>query len=110
MDNGREKYLLRQRYQYDAFKLKWAKLIELKADEYVKWIDSLPFMEWIPLLMKPQEEEPVIGLICMLYWDKRINITFQRGCTHIQHVPKNDEEELAWMKAAGWHGKGIDRE
>lgn len=104
-------YILRYRSQYNVFRLENETLLLKRSRAYKEWIESLPWMEWVPLRFRSEEEARlVIGIICVLYWDKEINISFSNDFRCIRNEPRTKEELLSWMKGAGWHGKGIDRE
>lgn len=106
----REKYLLRYRYQYDAFRKENEALLRERSQAFKDWVLSLPWMKWVELRLRTEQEaRAVIGIICVLYWDKEINISFSNDMRCIRNEPRNEEERIAWMKADGWHGKGIDR-
>lgn len=109
MSSPREKYLLRYKSQRDDFREKYKEQLRQYAGAYRRWIWSLPMMEWVPLQLRPEEEEVVIGIICILYCDKFVCISFSNDMRCIRNEPMNEEEMLAWMKATGWHGPGIDR-
>ena len=106
---GRERYLLRTRSQIEAFRENNRDAIRQNAGAFRKWVRGLPFMEWIPLQLRPEDEELVIGVLCLLYIDGFVRITFSDDMRSIRNEPLTDEENLAWMKATGWHGPGIDR-
>ena len=41
--------------------------------------------------------EYIIGLICCLYVEGAVNITFSNTCTSIRRDPANDEEYQQWL-------------
>ena len=51
-------------------------------------------------------------MICLLYIDKRINISAKLdkfGTIFFQRQPIDEEEWKQYMKENGWHGPGIDK-
>lgn len=106
-DSG--KYLLRTRSQADSFREKHRDALRQYAGAYRRWIRSLPFMVWTPLRLREDEMEVVIGIICMLYIDGYVCISFSDDMRFIRNEPLDDAEMKQWMKATGWHGPGIDR-
>lgn len=109
MSSDREKYLLRYQSQIDAFRESHKDELRQYAGAYRRWIQSLTMMKWVPLQLRPEDEEVVIGIICILYVDKFVNISFSDDMRCIRNEPRNEQERLAWMKATGWHGPGIDQ-
>jgi len=105
----RTAYLLRYQHQIDAFRSRYGEAIRRNQEKYAEWIRSLPFFEWTPVICRPEHEEFITGLICILYIDKIVNISFDNTATRIENEPNSEEEYKAWMKATGWHGPGIDK-
>lgn len=109
MGLGWKTYLLYTRSQYDAFRIENETLIRERRQAFKEWILGLPWMKWVPLQFRSEQEARiVIGLICLLYWEKEVNISFSNDMRCVRNEPRNEEEMLAWMKADGWHGPGID--
>lgn len=107
--NDRVRYLLRTQAQIGAFRLRFGEAVKRNAKAYTDWINSLEYFEWTPVVCRPEHEEFVTGLICLLYIDGEVNISFDNTATKVQNEPRTEEEMLAWMKRTGWHGPGIDR-
>lgn len=105
-----KKYLLYYPSQERDFLAKYPGIMEQYGESYMKWIQGLPMMEWVPLILRPGMEETTIGIICTLYRRGFVNITFHDSMTQIMRCPLNDDEFNEWAKGNGWHGKGIDRE
>lgn len=84
------------------FRLRYAKLIRNSSDAYIKWINSLPLMEWTRLLLPKGQEEAIIGLLCCLIDDGSIKVTFSNTCTSIRRDPANEEEYQEWLDTAGF--------
>lgn len=103
-------YLLRRQAEYDAFRDSYEKLIRERRQAFKDWVLGLPMMQWVPLRFRSDKEARfVIGLVCVLYWEKEVNISFSDDMSCIRNEPRTEEETLAWMKATGWHGPGIDK-
>ena len=67
------------------------------ALEWMAWIAKLDFGVWVPLDLEPGWEEAVIGMLCVLYRDRQINITFNRTATAIRRDPADEDEYKAWI-------------
>lgn len=105
-----KKYLLYYRRDYDAFRTANEAILRERRQAFKEWILGLPWMKWVPLRFRNENEARiVIGIICVLYWEKEVCISFSNDMTCVRNEPRNEEERLAWMKADGWHGPGIDR-
>lgn len=53
-----------------------------------------------------------IGIVCLLYIDKRINISAKvdkSSIIYFQRQPRDEKEWKRYLKDNGWHGKGIDK-
>lgn len=105
-----KQYLLYYPSQIEAFRKNHAAELKNNAAAYRRWILSLPLMEWVPLILTPGAEEVSIGIICVLYVDGYINISFHASMTKIVRCPMSEEEMTKWMKETGWHGPGIDNQ
>lgn len=91
------RYLLRTDLEIQEFRKRHERLLRDYSDAYVRWINSLPLMEWTRLALPKGQEEAVIGLICCLYDEGSVNITFSHTCTSIRRDPANDEEYREWL-------------
>lgn len=109
MTTAREKYLLRNQSRIDAFKKIHRTELRQYAGAYRRWIRSLPYMEWVLLQLRPEEEEIVIGIICVLHCDRHVCISFSNDMRCIRNEPLDQKEMLTLMKDTGWHGPEIDR-
>ena len=63
-----------------------------KGAAYARWVNSLPFWTWTPLMLPPGQEEAILGLLCLLHIHKHINLTVSETCTAIQRNPLTNEE------------------
>ena len=86
------KYLLRTELEIKAFRNRYAEGIKKFAPQYLVWFNSLPIFQWSMLRVTKQNAEFIIGLLCILYIDGKINITFSSDCAQIMHNPLTDEE------------------
>lgn len=112
---SKDSYLLRTQSQILNFRTKYADFIKQYYERYYEWFTkSFPLMEWKPLVLSNDSQaEAVIGIICLLYIDKRISISVKLdkfGTILFQRQPVDEEEWKQYMKENGWHGKGLDRD
>ena len=84
------------------FRLRYAKLIRNSSDAYIKWINSLPLMEWTRIMLPKGQEEAIIGLLCILLIDGQVKILFNNICTSIRREPTTEEEFEEWLDTAGF--------
>ena len=96
--SDRERYLLRTTSQVMAFRERYARTIDSRAEAFRAWVRSLPMMEWYPLLIRPGSEELSIGIICILYIDGQICISFSEDMQFIRNEPIDDEEYRQWTE------------
>ncbi len=96
--SDRERYLLRTPSQVMAFRERYARTIDSRAEAFRAWVRSLPMMEWYPLLIRPGNEELSIGIICILYIDGQICISFSEDMQFIRNEPLDDEEYRQWTE------------
>ena len=87
-----KKHLLYTDEKVRAYRMKYGDFIARKAQAYIRWVNSLPFWTWTPLILPPGHEEEILGLICLLHIKRHINITISETCTAIQRNPLNSEE------------------
>ena len=61
------RYVLYSREQEEAFRNRYANVIAARRRAYVKWLRSLPLLEWVDYLVQvsPRDYEAIIGLICI---------------------------------------------
>ena len=94
-------YLLRTGRQIAGFRARYARFLASAGDEYVSWINSLPLWEWIDL--RPRFDDKalpvVIGLICILYIDGKVNISFNETATGIRREDGTEEEWGRYFKS-----------
>lgn len=96
--NDRERYLLRTPSQVLTFRERYTRTIDSRAEAFRAWVRSLPMMEWYPLLIRPGNEELSIGIICILYIDGQICISFSEDMQFIRNEPIDDEEYRQWTE------------
>ena len=91
-------YLLRTQPQIRAFRARYGGYISGQAGAYVSWILRMPLREWMDYLMGvPQANIPVvIGTICILYIDRRIDIDFNATATRIRRNWSEEEFAAFW--------------
>lgn len=94
--SDREQYLLRTQSQVRVFRERYARAIDSRAEAFRVWVRSLPMMEWYPLLIRPGNEELAIGIICILYINRLICISFSEDMQFIRNEPLDDEEYRQW--------------
>ena len=90
--------LLRTEGQYRAFREDYASEIEKNLDAVEKWFNGLPLYQWLPYSPRPGTEALVTGLLCVLYIDGRINITFGKDMTMIERGAMSSEQYKEWIK------------
>lgn len=96
--SDRERYLLRTPSQIRSFRLRYARLIEYRSSVFLNWVRSLPMMEWSPLLIRQGYEEQTIGILCILYIDGHICISFSEDMQFIRNEPLDDDEYRQWSE------------
>lgn len=96
--SDRERYLLRTPSQIRLFRLRYARMIEERSSVFLNWVRSLPMMEWCPLLIRPGNEELAIGIICILYIDGQLCISFSEDMQFIRNEPLDEDEYRKWSE------------
>lgn len=96
--SDRERYLLRTPSQVLIFRERYARTIDSRAEAFRAWVRSLPMMEWYPLLIRPGNEELAIGIICILYIDGQICISFSEDMQFIRNEPLDEDEYRKWSE------------
>lgn len=94
-------YLLRTQLQIRDFRRRYAGYIAVQAEAYIGWISRMPLREWMDYLQGvPMANVPaVIGTICILYVDRRIDIDFNPTATRIRRNWNDAEFESFWHSA-----------
>lgn len=87
-----KRYLLYTDQQMKDYSLKHRDFISRRAAAYARWVNSLPFWEWVSLVLPPGHEEEIIGILCFLHIRGYIHLTFNETCTAIQRNPLNSQE------------------
>ena len=92
-------YLLDTASKKAAFVAKYGRHIEKFRQPYINWISALPMMEWINPLQGSSTSNPefVIGLVCLLYIEGEINISFSDPAAELlRREPASLDEWHAW--------------
>lgn len=95
------KYLLRTQQQVLDFGTRYAEWIRQAGPAYVRWVnDELPKSDqWVSIERDSEKETGmIIGLLCWLYYEKEINISFNAYASAIRKEPRNREEYEQWNK------------
>ena len=87
-----KRYLLYTDEQIREYRTKYRDFIAKKGRAYARWVNSLPFWTWTPLMLPPGQEEAILGLLCLLHIHTHINLTVSETCTAIQRNPLTNEE------------------
>lgn len=90
-------YLLRTAAQAESFRTVYAKAIEKGASAIEEWFNAHPIYEWIPYRPRPGTERVTTGLLCLLYLERRINITFSRDMKYIQRGARDEQEYQEYL-------------
>ena len=73
-----EDYLLRTETDERKFKAKYAERIAMYKDQYQAWFEkNFEFYQWRRMTLRPESVEFVLGLLCLLYREKKIQFTIQ---------------------------------
>ena len=73
-----EDYLLRTETDERKFKAKYAERIAMYKDQYQAWFEkNFEFYKWRRMTLRPESVEFVLGLLCLLYREKKIQFTIQ---------------------------------
>lgn len=94
--NDREQYLLRTGRQTAMFRTRYARFIEARSGAFLSWVRSLPLMEWSPLVIREGQEESVIGILCILYIERKVCISFSEDMQFIRNEPLDEAEYQKW--------------
>lgn len=88
------RYILYTKEQEAAFRNRYANVIAARRRAYVKWLRSLPLLEWVDYLVQvsPRDYEAVIGPICVCHQERLVSITFSSDYRRIRRDPDTDEE------------------
>ncbi|MBQ3712105.1 MAG: hypothetical protein II891_06895 [Bacteroidales bacterium] len=95
-----DRYLLRTDAQAAAFRRRFredALAVAMRSME--AWFQRLPLFEWVPFRPEPSREEIVTGLLCLLYIDGRINLTFSSDMRFLQRGALSPEEYHKWVQS-----------
>lgn len=95
------KYLLTTASSEAAFVLKYGKAVDRLLPQYVEWVNNLPMMEWRDPLTGAGASNPefVIGMICLLYQRKLINISFSDPrAEYFRREPASEQEYLEFVR------------
>ena len=87
-----KRYLLYTDQQVRDYQTRHRDFIARKAQAYARWVNSLPFWTWTPLMLPQGQEEAILGLLCLLHIRRYINLTINETLTAIQRNPLTDQE------------------
>ncbi|MBR4089997.1 MAG: hypothetical protein IKK28_03860 [Mogibacterium sp.] len=87
-----KRYLLYTDQQVRDYQTRHRDFIARKAQAYARWVNSLPFWTWTPLMLPQGQEEAILGLLCLLHIKNRINLTINETLTAIQRNPLTPQE------------------
>lgn len=90
-------YLLRTTEQYDAFRRLHPENRQ-REEALAAWVQEMPLYEWVRVTWRPGQEQATIGLLCCLYLEGRINISFSRDMDYIRHEALSMEEYQDWAR------------
>ena len=95
-----DRYLLRYDAQARAFRRRFREEALVRAMRSIEvWFQNLPLFEWVPFRPEPGKEELIIGLLCLLYIDGRINLTFSSDMRSLQRGALSPEEYHKWVQS-----------
>lgn len=88
------RYVLYSKDQEVAFRKRFAGVIAARQAAYVRWLRTLPLLEWVDYLQQvaPKDHEAVIGLICVCIQERLVAVTFSRDYRRLRRDPATDEE------------------
>lgn len=89
-------YLLRNERDRAAFIERFDPVIRKNAAALEAWFGRLPLYEWVQFKPPAGKEEIVIGILCLLYLEGRINLSFSRDLRFIPREAASVEEYDAW--------------
>lgn len=96
------KYLLYYDSQIKAFREQYKKQILENKSSLRSWVEGLELERWYNYIRPSAPEAEIafiVGLLCILYIDGEINITFSSGTADkIKRGPKSEEEFQEWVK------------
>ncbi len=90
-------YLLRTESQINDFRSRHGPVIEKAGPDIIKWFNALPLFQWVPYL-PPGDAALYTGLLCTLYIEGKINITFSKDMAYIQRGVLKDDEYQDWAR------------
>ena len=94
---GNEACLLRYKWQAEAFRNRYGAFIEKNTDAFLAWWDRLPLYEWVSLPFNGNAVmEAGIGLLCLLYIDGIINLSFNETVTSVMREALTEDEYRTW--------------
>lgn len=91
-----ECFLLRYTWQTEQFRECFADFIGKYAEKYREWFQGLPLYEWVRIPWTGKLLEPSIKILCLLYIEGKINVTFDRTVTMVQRGALSEEEYQEW--------------
>lgn len=97
-------YFLYTENQRKAFIAVNSAMIKKNRSAYIKWINSLPIGRKVSYLDNVKENERcfIIGLLCLLYCEEQINISFHEEGRLLSREPRSPKEYSQWMQEYGF--------
>lgn len=93
-----ECFLLRYTWQTERFRTDYADFIAKYSEKYREWFQGLPLYEWVRIPWKGKQLEPSIKILCLLYIEGKINLTFDNTVTMVQRGALTPEEHEEYVK------------
>lgn len=93
--NTSPSYLLRTESQINDFRSRYGPVIEKASPDIIKWFNALPLFQWVPY-QPPGDAAIYTGLLCILYIEGKINITFSKDMASIERGARSDKEYEDW--------------
>lgn len=104
MKDDYTKYFLYTEQQREAFIASNDLMIQKNRKAFANWINNLPLGVRVSYLDRIKENERgfIIGLLCLLYCEEQINISFHEEGRLLSREPRNDKEYITWVKEYGF--------
>lgn len=73
-----EDYLIRDDFQESVFRAHYSERIGMYQEKYMEWfLKNFPLYKWKRMRVRPESVEFVIGLLCLLYREGKIQFTIR---------------------------------
>lgn len=104
MKDDYTKYFLYTEQQREAFIASNDAMIQKNRKAFANWINNLPLGVRLSYLDRIKENERpfVIGLICLLYCEGVVNVSFHEEGWSISRDPRTSKEYSQWMQEYGF--------